>query len=135
MEGVVDDRVAAFLKEHHGAVMVTLRRDGSPPVARVDVGLVDGKLHSSGTRTRVRTAHVRRDPRASLFLQGGDPWHWLGLDCVVSILDGDDAPQLNLALYRTIAGEPDDLDEYLEAMVAEQRLIYEFDIRRTYGSF
>ena len=42
---------------------------------------------------------------------------------MVSILDGDDAPQLNLALYRAIAGEPHDVDEYLEAMVAEQRLI------------
>ena len=27
-----------------------------------------------------------------------------------------------------------DVDEYLEAMGAEQRLIYEFEIRRTYGS-
>lgn len=44
-----------------------------------------------------------------------------------------DAPQLNLALYRQLAGEPDDLAEYLEAMVAEQRLIYQFEVHHSYG--
>ena len=113
--------------------MVTLREDGTPHVARVDVGLVEGKLQSSGTQDRLRTKHLRRDPRASLCVLGSDSYSWLGLDCRVEILDGDDAPRLNLALYRAIAGEPDDVDEYLEAMVKEKRLIYEFDIRKAYG--
>jgi hypothetical protein len=39
----------------------------------------------------------------------------------------------NLALYRTLAGEPDDLEEYRSAMVAEQRLIYQFEVERSYG--
>jgi hypothetical protein len=115
--------------------MVTLRRDGSPHVARVGVGLVEGKLWSSAGQDRVRTGHVRRDPRAALFLQGGHDQEWLGLDCRVSILEGDDAPQLNLALYRELKGEPDDLQEYLDAMVAERRLIYEFEVIRAYGQF
>jgi hypothetical protein len=60
-------------------------------------------------------------------------WRWLGLETTVTILDGPDAPELNLALYRTLAGEPEDAQEYLSAMVAEQRLIYEFEINRAYG--
>ena len=129
----MDDKVRAFLEEYHGAIMATTRPDGSPHVVRIGVGLYEGKLWSSGTQTRVRTKHLRRDPRCSLLVLGKDPWHWLGLDCDVEILDGDDAPQLNLALYRVLAGEPDDVDEYLQAMVKEERLIYEFHIRRTYG--
>lgn len=131
----MDDKVWEFLEKHHGAVMVTLRRDGSPHVARIGVGLVEGKLWSSGTHGRVRTEHVRRDPRGSLFVLGRDPWHWLGLDCRIRILEGPDAPQLNLKLYRELAGEPDDPDEYLDAMVKEQRLIYEFEITRAYGQY
>src|SRR5262245_45626669 len=130
----MDDRVRAFLERHHGAAMVTLREDGTPHVARVGVGLVDGTLLSSGTRGRLRTRHLRRDPRSTLMVfEAG--WSWLGLETEVTIHDGPDAPQRNLALYRAIAGEPDDVEEYLEAMVREERLVYEFEIRRTYGSY
>ena len=104
-------------------------------MARVDIGLFEGKLWSSGTLDRVRTGHLRRDPRASLFVLGDDPWNWLALDCRVTILDGNDAPQLNLALYRELAGDPDEVEEYLDAMVKEKRLIYEFYVMNAYGMY
>ena len=130
----MDDKVRRFLEDHHDAVQTTTKKDGTPHVARIGVGLVDGKLWSSATQDRVRTKHLRRDPRCALMVMGDNRYEWMGLETRVTILDGPDAPQLNLKLYRSLAGEPDDLDEYLEAMVAEQRLIYEFGIRRTYGS-
>jgi PPOX class probable F420-dependent enzyme len=134
--GDIDGRVHRFLQDHHAAVMVTLRADGTPHVARIDVGLVDGRLWSSGTRTRVRTGHLRRDPRATLcVLDPGDPQAWLGLETRVTIHDGDDAVERNLTLYRALAGEPHDLDEYRAAMVTEQRLVYEFEILRAYGQY
>jgi len=127
-----EDRV--FLQRNHAAAMVTLRADGTPHVARVGVGLVDGRLWSSGTRGRIRTTHLRRDPRSTLFVFAtDDAWRWLGLETTVTILDGPDAPEQNLALYRVLAGEPDDTAEYLEAMKREERLIYEFEISRSYG--
>lgn len=131
----MEERVRGFLETNHAAVMTTLKRDGTPHVARVGVGLVEGELWSSGTQDRVRTGHLRRDPRATLCVLGRDPQRWLGLETVVEILEGSEAPRLNLALYRVLAGEPDDLDEYLEAMVAERRLIYRFEIRRAYGPY
>lgn len=132
----MDDRVRAFLERHHAAVMVTLKDDGTPHVARVGVGLVDGKLWSSGTRTRVRTGHLRRDPRSSLFvMDDADAYAWLGLETVVTIHDGDEAVDRNLALYRVLAGEPDDLGEYRAAMVRDERLIYEFAVLRAYGQY
>ena len=124
-----------FLEDNHDAVMATTKEDGMPHVVRIGVGLVDGKLWSSGTQDRVRTAHVRRDPRATLMVMGDHRWNWVGLETTVTILDGPDAPQLNLKLYRVLAGEPDDVDEYLDAMVKEKRLIYEFEPLKSYGMF
>lgn len=132
----MDENVQHFLEQHHAAIMATLKRNGTPHVARVTIGLVDGKLWSSGTQSRARTAHLRRDPRATLcVLDEQNPYRWLGLETTVRILDGHDAPQQNLALYRVVAGEPHDIEEYLQAMADEQRLIYEFSIDRVYGQF
>lgn len=132
----MDDKVREFLTKNHGAVMTTLKRDGSPHVARVGVGLVDGKLWSSGTQTRVRTRNLRRDNRATLcVLDFGNSYSWLAIESRVTILDGPDAVERNLALYRVLAGEPDDLEEYKRAMVEEQRLVYEFSIEKTYGGY
>jgi PPOX class probable F420-dependent enzyme len=128
------DQDREFLERHHAAAMITLKPDGSPHVARVGVGLVEGRLWSSGTRGRIRTGYLRRDPRSTLFVfDPADPWRWLALETTVTILEGPDAPELNLSLYRALRGEPDDVEEYLRAMVAEERLIYQFEIHRTYG--
>ena len=131
----MDDKVRRFLENNHDAVMTTTKKDGTPHVARIGVALVDGKLWSSGTQDRVRTKHLRRDNRSTLMVFGANRYEWMGLETTVTILDGPDAPQLNLKLYRTLAGEPDDVDEYLAAMVSEKRLIYEFEVGKSYGMF
>ena len=132
----MDEKVRSFLEEHHSAVMATTKTDGRPHLARIAVGLVDGKLWSSGTQDRVRTKHLERDPRCTLMvLDQSTAYRWMALETTVDILDGAEAVDNNLALYRTLAGEPDDLQEYREAMVAEKRLIYQFTIQRSYGMF
>jgi hypothetical protein len=76
----VDDKVRAFLEEFHGAVMATIRADGSAHVARVGIGLYEGKLWSSATQTRVRTKHLRRDRVARCSCSGGilsTGWVWI----------------------------------------------------------
>lgn len=131
---MTEEAVRQFLEQHHDAIMVTLKPDGTPHVARVFVGLVGGQLWSSGTRRRSRTKHVLRDPRATLcVLDATTRFRWLGLETTVTILDGHQAPQQNLALYRLLAGEPESEAEYLQAMVREERLIYQFAITRSYG--
>jgi len=131
----VEERIRAYLEHYHQAVMTTLRPDGTPHVARVAVGLVDGRLWSSGTQDRLRTKHLRRDPRATVCVFDGGGWRWLGLETRVSILDGPEAVEQNLGLDRVLAGDPEDLDEYRRAMVAERRLIYDIEIERAYGEY
>jgi hypothetical protein len=136
------ERDVAFLEDHRAAAMITVGRDGLARTARVGVALVDGKLWSSGTRDRVRTRRLRRDPRCSLFVF--DPgFAWLTLETEVTILDGPEAPQQNLRLFRHMQSRPTgplswfdgELDEgaFLRTMVIEGRLIYQFEVQRSYG--
>ncbi len=131
----MDEPVREFLEQNHSAIMTTLKKDGTPHVARIAVGLVDGKVWSSGTQDRLRTKHLRRDPRSTLLVLGPHAYSWMALESVVSILDGPEAVDQNLALYRVLAGDPDDLAEYRAAMVSERRLIYEFSVTRVYGQY
>src|SRR3954465_7918265 len=99
------EREREFLDANHSAAMITLGGDGVPKVARVGVALVDGRLWSSGTQDRVRTARLRRDPRCTLFVSDAG-WAWLALETEVRILDGPDAPDLNLRLFRVMQNRP-----------------------------
>ena len=136
------DAQLEFLKANVSAAMITVAPDGVAKVARVGVALMDGKLWSSGTAGRVRTKRLRTDPRCTLYVHDS-AFGFLGLETTVTILDGPDAPALNLALFRQMqnkptgplswfGGELDDAD-FVARMEAEHRLIYEFDVHHAYG--
>ena len=140
--------MAAFIDQHSSAAMVTLRSDGTPHTARVGVGVVDGKIWSSGTQSRVRTRHLRRDPRSTLLVFDTSPGaQWLGLETEVTILEGPDAPELNFRLMRQMQkgrapegkvvwfGGMISEEEFLAQMREEQRLVYEFHPKRAYGYY
>lgn len=148
----MDEQLRTFIDHYPDAAMITLRRDGSAHMARIEVAVVDGRVWSSGGPNLVRTKNLRRDPRCSLFVFGPHP-HWVGLETEVMLLDGPDSPYLHIRLMRArhkrsapdgkILGHDDKLghdreyseDEYVEHIRAEQRLIYDFDIRRAYGNY
>ena len=138
----LSEREVEFLRKNHSAAMITVSGTGIAKTARVGVALVDGKIWSSGTRDRVRTKRLRRDPRCSLFVFSGG-FEWLTIESTVSILDGPDAPDLNLQLFRVMQSRPEgpltwfggELEEpdFRNRMVGEGRLIYQFEVERTYG--
>ena len=131
-----------LLRVEHSAAMVTVGNDGRPKVARCGVALVDGQLWSSGKQDRVRTRRLRRDPRCTLYVHASSP-AWRGLETTVTLLEGPEAPELNLRLFRVMQDRPSgplwwygqDLDQtaFLEQMRSEQRLIYQFEVERSYG--
>ena len=138
----LSEKDARFLAENHAAAMVTVGGDGRPKLARVGVALVDGAVWSSGTQDRVRTRRLRDDPRCTLYVydQG---FAWRALETTVTILDGPDAPRLNLRLFRLMQGRPTgplswfgdehDEEQFLRVMADEKRLIYHFEVERSYG--
>jgi PPOX class probable F420-dependent enzyme len=133
----VDDALREFLEKNHLAVMTTVKKDGTPHVAVIGVGLVDGRLWSSATQTRLRTKHLRRDNRSTLCVLNSDNrYSWAGIEARVDILEGTDAVDQNQALYEVLTGgPPENLEEYRQAMVDEQRIIFQFDIQRSYGQY
>ncbi|MEA2640465.1 MAG: hypothetical protein QOF51_1859 [Chloroflexota bacterium] len=143
------EKERAFLERIRGAAMITLRPDGTPHAVRVGVALVDGKLWSSGTQDRVRTRHLRRDPRCTVFVFDTS-FSSLTVEAKVTILEGPDAPEQSLRLFQAMqanltpapppgklvwAGEQKTFEEFLEIMRAEHRLIYEFEPIRVYGIY
>lgn len=138
----LSDAELDFLRTHHSAAMITVDANGVAKAARVGIGLVDGRIWSSGTRDRVRTRRLRRDPRCTLFAFDGT-FRWLSLEATVTILEGPDAPEQNLRLFREMQGRATgpityfgrDLDDesFRARMVEEGRLIYQFDVAKTYG--
>jgi hypothetical protein len=85
---------------------------------------------------------LRRDPRCTLYVH--DPGYaWLALETSATILDGPDAPELSLRLFRVMQDRPTgplswfggelSEDDFLRAMVDEGRLLYEFEVHHTYG--
>lgn len=138
----LSDHDHAFLQANHSAAMVTVGPEGAPKAVRVGVALVDGKLWSSGTAERVRTKRLREDPRCTLFVydQG---YGWLTLETEVHILDGPEAASQNVSLFREMQGRPtgplswfggeQSEEQFLQTMIDEQRLIYEFEVHHSYG--
>jgi hypothetical protein len=69
----------------------------------------------------------------------------VGVETTVTILDGPNAPALNLNLFRVMQNRPrgplswfgGQLDEeaaFLRTMTEEGRLIYEFEVHRSYAA-
>lgn len=130
----MDELARKFLDENHTAIMVTVRANGTAHVARVSCGLVDGKLWSSGTKNRVRTKHLRANPQATLCVFARDR-RWIGVEATVTVHEDPDVPRKALALNRAQGREPEDVDAFLKDMAAQERIIYEFEPQRIYGSY
>jgi hypothetical protein len=138
----LSEKEIGFLQKNRTAAMITVGADGFAKTARVGVALVDGRLWSSGTRDRVRTQRLQRDPRCTLFVFSNS-FSWLSVESRVAILDGPDAAELNVRLFRVMQNRPTgplswfggelDEDAFRARMVEEGRLIYEFGVERTYG--
>ena len=136
-----DDQLA-FLQDHRAAAMITIGDEGMPKAVRVGIALVDGEIWSSGRRDRIRTERLRRDPRCTLFVF--DPaYAYLTLETAVTLLEGPDAPERSVQLFRAMQGKPTGPlswygaelgdDDFRRTMVDEGRLIYRFDVQRAYG--
>lgn len=133
-----------FVADHRAAAMITVDAHGVPKPVRISYWIVDGQIWSSGTQTRVRTRRLREDPSATLFIW--DPvFDFLTVHTTVTILDGPDAAEQNLRYFRLLQGKPEgpltwmgqgeyDDEAFLARMVADGRLIYQFEPTGAYGN-
>jgi PPOX class probable F420-dependent enzyme len=129
----------AFVRASKQGVLVTIRGNGRPQLSNIlYVAGDDGALTISVTETRAKTANLRRDPRASLYVPGDTFWHYVVLDARAELspvaLDPHDATVNGLVeYYRVAVGEHPDWEEYRASMVRDRRLLITLNPERAYG--
>jgi PPOX class probable F420-dependent enzyme len=123
----------AFMRVNHQAVLHTFRRNGSPQLSPVAVGVDEaGRAMVSSRETAFKTKNLLRDPRASLCVLNSQFYgEWAYVDGTCEVVHLPDAMELLVDYYRHVRGEEHpDWDDYRAAMEREQRVILRITIER-----
>ena len=111
----------AFVGSHDRTVLSTRRKDGRPQMSPVNSGLVDGAVCISSRAPLAKVRNIRRDPDVSVLIFTKEFFgSWVQIDGQAEIVDQPEALDLLETVYRTIAGEHPDWDEYRQAMVRDR---------------
>ncbi|MGV9674127.1 PPOX class F420-dependent oxidoreductase [Nocardia sp. NPDC003482] len=127
LDGLLD-----FVRPRHRALLLTRRRDGSPQLSPLTLGVDDaGRLVASTYPDRAKTANARRDPAVSVVVLSDD-WNgpWVQIDGDAEVLDIPDSVEPLVEYYRNISGEHPDWAEYRAAMLAQGKSIIRVTPRR-----
>ena len=121
-----------FIREHHQAVMLTYRRDGSAQMSPIACSVDDDGVVIVSTRTTaLKTKNVRRDPRVAVcVLSDGFYGEWIQVEGNAAVVDLPDAMEMLVSYYRSIRGEHPDWSEYRAAMEQEQRVMLRIELTR-----
>jgi PPOX class probable F420-dependent enzyme len=129
----------AYTRDRREGVLATIRANGRPQLSNIT--FVPGEGDSfviSVTDDRAKTANVRRDPRASLYVVGDTFWQYVVIEAAADLSpvasDPHDATvDALVAYYRAASGEHQDWDSYRAAMVSDRRLVVTLRPERAYG--
>jgi PPOX class probable F420-dependent enzyme len=125
------DAARAFIREHHRAVLLTRRKDGSPQMSPVACNVDgDGMVVVSTRETAMKTKNVRRDPRVSLCVLSDGFGDWIQVDGAARVVALPEAMEPLVDYYRTTAGEHPDWDDYRAAMERERRVLLRIELGR-----
>ena len=128
-----------FVRSHRRGVLVTQKRDGRPQLSNVAYALGDdGVIRISITADRAKYANLQRSPLASLHVARDDFYAYAVIEADVELSEvaaaPDDAAVDELVeLYRSVAGEHDDWDDYRAAMVKDRRVVVRLKPTHAYG--
>ncbi len=137
---VFDDKLLALIADNSLGVLATIKLDGRPQLSNVTYHF-DARttaIEVSVTEPRAKTRNLRRDPRASLLVSSEDGWSYAVAegDAVLSppaADPGDETVESLITLYRNVAGEHPDWDDYRRAMVTDRRVLLRLPISHLYG--
>ncbi|MGB9222172.1 PPOX class F420-dependent oxidoreductase [Mycobacterium sp.] len=137
---VFDDKLLAVISGNSLGVLATIKLDGRPQLSNVSYHFDPRELviRVSITEPRAKTRNLRRDPRASLLVDADDGWSYAVAEGNAELTPpaaaaDDDTVEALIALYRNIAGEHPDWDEYRQAMVTDRRVVLTLPISHVYG--
>jgi PPOX class probable F420-dependent enzyme len=137
---MIDHALERLLAGQRHGVLVTLKKDGRPQLSNVNhtYDPATRLIRVSVTADRAKTRNLARDPRASYHVASADFWTWAVADGVAELTptaaDPHDATVDELVeVYRAIAGEHPDWDEYRAAMVNDGRVVVRLRVEHVYG--
>jgi uncharacterized protein len=137
---VFDDKLLAVIADNSLGVLATIKRDGRPQLSNVSY-YFDARsvaVQVSVTEPRAKTRNLRRDSRASLLVGSDDGWSYAVAEGTAKLTSpaaapDDDTVEALITLYRNIAGEHPDWDDYRQAMVTDRRVVLTLPIAHVYG--
>jgi PPOX class probable F420-dependent enzyme len=140
MSDSLDPALLDLFRRHDRGVLATIRGNGRPQLSNVGYAYDETPpaLRISVTDDRAKTRNLRRDPRASFHVTTADGWAYAVAEgtaelSAVAQRPDDSATDALVELYRSIAGEHPDWDDYRAAMVRERRLVLRLPVDRVYG--
>ncbi|MFF8398515.1 PPOX class F420-dependent oxidoreductase [Streptomyces sp. NPDC016172] len=135
-----DEALSDLLGKQQFGTLATVKRSGHPhlttmvyswdPEARI--------VRFSTTADRVKLAHLRRDPRAALHVQGGDVWSFAVAEGEAEVSGITTAP--GDAVGRELLGmlpqaaAPEGEETFLRQLVDERRVVIRLKVDRLYGT-
>jgi PPOX class probable F420-dependent enzyme len=135
-----DDKLLAVISGNSLGVLATIKRDGRPQLSNVSYHFEprSAVIEVSITEPRAKTRNLRRDPRASVLVSADDGWSYAVAEGTAELSapaadPHDDTVEGLIALYRNIAGEHPDWDDYRRAMVTDRRVLMRLPISHLYG--
>jgi PPOX class probable F420-dependent enzyme len=137
---VFDDKLLAVISGNSLGVLATIKSDGRPQMSNVRYHFDPRALliRVSVTEPRAKTRNLRRDPRASILVDADDGWAYAVAEGMAELTPAAAAPddgtvEALVALYRDIAGEHPDWDDYRQSMVTDRRVLLTLPISHLYG--
>ena len=133
------DHALDFARTHCQSVLTTIRSNGRPQLSNVmHAVLDDGTIGISITADRAKYHNLVREPWAALHVTQEDFYAYVVIEADVELspvaAQPDDAAVEGLIeLYRAMAGEHDDWDDYRRAMVEDKRVLVRLRPERAYG--
>jgi uncharacterized protein len=135
-----DDKLLAVISGNSLGVLATIKRDGRPQLSNVSYHFDPrgNAIEVSITEPRAKTRNLRRDPRASILVSADDGWSYAVAEGTGELSPPaadphDDTVEALIRLYRSIAGEHPDWDDYRRAMVTDRRVLMRLPISHVYG--
>jgi PPOX class probable F420-dependent enzyme len=133
------DNALAFARDHHQAILTTIRSSGRPQQSNVMYHVFDdGLIRISITTDRAKYRNLTREPWAALHISREDFFAYVVLEGDVELTPvatrPDDATVDELVeYYRALSGEHEDWDAYRQSMVADHRVMVRLTPTRAYG--
>ncbi|GAA1022323.1 MULTISPECIES: pyridoxamine 5'-phosphate oxidase family protein [Amycolatopsis] len=135
-----DEALSALLGQQQFGTLATIKRSGQPHLTTMLYSWDPDTrtVRFSTTADRSKVGHLRRNPRATVHVQGGDVWSFAVAEgqaevSEVTEVPGDAVGQELLAMLPE-AERPEDPEAFLKQQVEERRVVIRLPVERLYGT-